>query len=122
MSACLVLCPGVIVLTWAHKALRDDYRYAVRLVSSPGSGDVVLVAIHPLSIEPSALAVAPSVHADLIDRLESAGASDIVFDVDFTPHRILPLTKPSLTPSGAPADRWSCRRSSNLCRIGKMEK
>ncbi len=49
------------------------------------SGDVVVVAIDAPSIE--AIGVWPwprELHAELISRLERAGASDIVFDVDFS--------------------------------------
>src|SRR4051794_19967311 len=49
------------------------------------SGDIVLVAIDSPSIE--AIGVWPwprQKHAELIGKLERAGASDIVFDVDFS--------------------------------------
>ena len=49
------------------------------------SGKIVLVAIDPHSIETIGVWPWPRrLHADLIDRLESAGASDIAFDVDFS--------------------------------------
>ena len=49
------------------------------------SGNIVLVAIDPHSIEKIGVWPWPRrLHADLIDKLESAGASDIVFDVDFS--------------------------------------
>ena len=49
------------------------------------SGNIVLVAIDSPSIEKIGVWPWPrQLHADLIDKLESAGATDIVFDVDFS--------------------------------------
>ena len=49
------------------------------------SGDIVLVAIDSPSIEKIGVWPWPrQLHAELIGKLESAGASDIVFDVDFS--------------------------------------
>ena len=84
---CLVLCVlAVIVLSGTHQALRNtinDMRFA--WFPRQASGDVVLVAIDSFSIEKIGVWPWPrSVHAELIDKLESAGASDIVFDVDFS--------------------------------------
>ena len=53
--------------------------------SHQASGDVVLVAIDSPSLEKIGIWPWPRrLHAELIDRLESAGASDIVFDIDFS--------------------------------------
>jgi diguanylate cyclase (GGDEF)-like protein/PAS domain S-box-containing protein len=59
----------------------------LRFGSTPraASGDIVLVAIDPRSI--NSIGVWPwprTLHAQLIDRLRSAGIEDIVFDVDFS--------------------------------------
>lgn len=57
------------------------------------SGEIVLVAIDPKSIERIGVWPWPrSIHARLIETLEKAGAADIAFDVDFS------------TPSDAAAD------------------
>ncbi len=83
----LVLCVlAVIVLSGTHQALRNAIN-DMRFASFPrqATGDVVLVAIDTFSIEKIGVWPWPrSVHAALIDRLEGAGASDIVFDVDFS--------------------------------------
>jgi len=83
----LVLCVlAVVLLSGTHKALQnviDDMRF--ELFPRQASGDIVLVAIDPFSIEQIGVWPWPrSLHAELIDKLESAGASDIVFDVDFS--------------------------------------
>src|SRR5262245_28627468 len=69
-----------------HNALQNALT-DVRFNWSPrqATGDIVLVAIDAPSLE--AVGVWPwprQIHAQLIDRLESAGASDIAFDVDFS--------------------------------------
>ena len=49
------------------------------------TGDIVLVAIDPPSIDKIGVWPWPrQKHAELIDKLESAGVNDIVFDVDFS--------------------------------------
>ena len=83
----LVLCIlASILLTGAHNALQNavtDMRFA--WVPRQASGKIVLVAIDPHSIETIGVWPWPRrLHADLIDKLESAGASDIAFDVDFS--------------------------------------
>ena len=69
-----------------HNALQraiTDMRFG--WFSRQASGNVVLVVIDSPSIEKIGVWPWPRrLHADLIDRLESAGASDIVFDVDFS--------------------------------------
>ncbi len=82
----LVLCVLTVVLTsGTHHALRNainDARFG--WVPRQAGGDVVLVAIDSFSIEKIGVWPWPrSLHAELIDRLESAAASDIVFDIDF---------------------------------------
>ena len=83
----LVLCVlAVVLLSGAHKALQNsinDMRFA--WFPRQASGDIVLVAIDPFSIEKIGVWPWPrSLHAELIGKLESAGASDVVFDVDFS--------------------------------------
>ena len=83
----LVLCILAAALlsglhTWLQNALTDArFRWSPRAAS----GDIVLVAIDAASID--AVGVWPwprTLHATLIDQLERAGASDVVFDVDFS--------------------------------------
>ena len=86
VSRAFVLCVlAVVLLSGAHQALRNtinDTRFG--WVPRQASGDIVLVAIDSFSIEKIGVWPWPrSLHAELIDKLESAGASDIVFDVDF---------------------------------------
>ena len=83
----LVLCVlALIPLTGMHNALQNalaDMRFG--WFPRQASGKIVLVAIDPHSIETIGVWPWPRrVHADLIDRLESAGASDVAFDVDFS--------------------------------------
>jgi len=60
-----------------------DLRFA--WLSQPASGDVVVVAIDAPSIEKIGVWPWPRrLHAELLHQLERAGASDIVFDVDFS--------------------------------------
>jgi diguanylate cyclase (GGDEF)-like protein/PAS domain S-box-containing protein len=69
-----------------HKALYDaltDMRFG--WFPRQATGDIVLVAIDPPSIDSIGVWPWPrQKHADLIAKLEAAGASDIVFDVDFS--------------------------------------
>ena len=83
----LVLCVlAAFLLTGMHNALQNaltDMRF--NWFPRQASGDIVLVAIDSPSLE--AVGVWPwprQIHAELIDKLESAGASDIAFDVDFS--------------------------------------
>jgi diguanylate cyclase (GGDEF)-like protein/PAS domain S-box-containing protein len=83
----LVVCVlAVVLLSGTHKALQNavsDMRF--EWFPRQASGDIVLVAIDPFSIEKIGVWPWPrSLHAKLIDTLEGAGASDIVFDVDFS--------------------------------------
>jgi diguanylate cyclase (GGDEF)-like protein/PAS domain S-box-containing protein len=83
----LVLCVlAVVLLSGAHKALQyaiDEMRF--EWLPRQASGDIVLVAIDPFSIEKIGVWPWPrSLHAELIGKLGSAGASDIAFDVDFS--------------------------------------
>jgi diguanylate cyclase (GGDEF)-like protein/PAS domain S-box-containing protein len=92
----LVLCVlAVVLLSGTHKALQNaitDVRFA--WFPRQATGDIVLVAIDPFSLEKIGVWPWPrSLHAELIDKLESAGASDIAFDVDFS------------SPSSAAADQ-----------------
>jgi len=83
----LVLCVlAASLLTGAHNALENaltDIRFG--WFKRQASGDIVLVAIDSPSIEKIGVWPWPRrLHAELIDRLESAGALNIAFDVDFS--------------------------------------
>jgi len=91
-----VLCAlAAVALTGLPEALRIallDWRFG--LPSRHASGDVALVAIDSPSLDTVGVWPWPrTVHAQLIRNLESAGASDIALDIDFS------------APSTAEADR-----------------
>jgi diguanylate cyclase (GGDEF)-like protein/PAS domain S-box-containing protein len=77
---------SALVLSGGHVWLRErliDLRYSV--LTRPASATIALVEIDPPSI--AAIGQWPwprSVHAKLLQALERAGASDVVFDVDFS--------------------------------------
>ncbi|MFZ0094374.1 MAG: EAL domain-containing protein [Pseudolabrys sp.] len=75
-----------VLLTGMHSALQNtlnDMRFS--WVPRAASGNVVLVAIDSPSIEKIGVWPWPRrLHAELLDKLVSAEASDIVFDVDFS--------------------------------------
>ncbi len=83
LVACLLV---LALLTGLRGTLQDaltDLRF--RSFSRQASGDIVLVAINSPSIR--AIGVWPwprTLHAELIDKLRQAGASDILFDIDFS--------------------------------------
>lgn len=61
----------------------SDWRFSQ--ITRPSTGKVVLVAIDPRSIESVGVWPWPRrLHAQLIDKLQAAGATDIAFDVDFS--------------------------------------
>ena len=83
----LVFCVlAIVLLGGTHNALKHaiiDLRFG--WFPRQASGNVVLVAIDSPSIEKIGVWPWPRrLHAELIDKLESAGAGDIVFDVDFS--------------------------------------
>src|SRR6478735_386015 len=83
----LVLCILAIVLfSGTHRVLQNiltDMRFG--WFPRQATGDIVLVAIDPPSIDKIGVWPWPrQKHAELIDKLESAGVNDIVFDVDFS--------------------------------------
>ncbi len=82
-----VLCVlAVVLLIGMHNALQNAIT-DMRLGWFPRqtSGDIVLEAIDSPSIEKIGVWPWPrQLHAELIGKLESAGVSDIVFDVDFS--------------------------------------
>jgi diguanylate cyclase (GGDEF)-like protein/PAS domain S-box-containing protein len=83
----LVLCVlAVVLLTGMHSALQNaltDMRF--NWYHRQTSGNIVLVAIDSTSIDKIGIWPWPrQLHAELIDRLVSAGASNTVFDVDFS--------------------------------------
>ncbi len=75
-----------VSLTGLTGSLRNaliDLRFS--LFPRQASGSIVVVAIDSPSIETIGVWPWPRrLHADLIDRLTSAGASDVAFDVDFS--------------------------------------
>ena len=75
-----------VLLTGMHTALQNtlnDMRFG--WIHRAASGSVVLVAIDSPSIEKIGVWPWPrQLHAELLDKLVSAEASDIVFDVDFS--------------------------------------
>jgi diguanylate cyclase (GGDEF)-like protein/PAS domain S-box-containing protein len=76
----------LVLATGLHDPLRNAVT-AMRFGWLPrdASGDIVLVAIDPASIAKIGVWPWPrTMHAELIERLENAGASEIVFDVDFS--------------------------------------
>jgi CHASE2 domain-containing sensor protein len=76
----------IVLASGWHNGLRNalaDLRFA--WLSQPVSGDVAVVAIDAPSIEKIGVWPWPRrLHAELLHQLERAGASDIVFDVDFS--------------------------------------
>ncbi len=82
-----VLCVlAIVLLTGMHNAFRNaltDMRFG--WFARQATGNIVLVAIDPPSIDKIGVWPWPrQLHAQLIDQLQNAGASDIVFDVDFS--------------------------------------
>ena len=83
----LVLCVlAIVVLSGMHNALQSaitDLRFG--WISRQASGQIALVAIDPPSLNEIGVWPWPrKLHAELIDRLENAGATDIAFDIDFS--------------------------------------
>ncbi len=77
---------AVVLAAGWHNGLRNalaDVRFA--WLSQPATTDIVVVAIDAPSIERIGVWPWPRrLHAELLRQLERAGASDIVFDVDFS--------------------------------------
>ena len=77
---------AVVLSTGWHGALRNaltDLRFAWQ--SRTASGNVVVVAIDAPSIDQIGVWPWPRrLHAELLHRLEAAGAQDVAFDVDFS--------------------------------------
>lgn len=82
----VVIALAVVLSTGWHVALRNaltDLRFAWQ--SRAASGDVVVVAIDAASIDRIGIWPWPRrLHAELLHRLEAAGAQDVAFDVDFS--------------------------------------
>jgi CHASE2 domain-containing sensor protein len=77
---------AVVLLSGMHGILRNDLTdMRFRWLPHQASGAVVLVAIDSPSIEKIGVWPWPrQLHAKIIERLGQAGATDIVFDVDFS--------------------------------------
>lgn len=77
---------AVVLSTGWHSSLRNaltDLRFAWQ--SRSASGDVVVVAIDAPSIDQIGVWPWPRrLHADLLHKLEAAGAQDVAFDIDFS--------------------------------------
>jgi CHASE2 domain-containing sensor protein len=84
-SLVLIALATVLLSSW-HGAFRNalaDLRFAWD--KRQASGEIVVVAIDATSIEKIGVWPWPRrLHADLLRRLESAGVSDIAFDIDFS--------------------------------------
>ena len=83
----LVVCAlAIVMLSGMQNALQNvltDLSFA--WTSRHASGDVVVIAIDPPSIERIGVWPWPRrLHAELLRKLASAGVLDIVFDVDFS--------------------------------------
>lgn len=82
----VVIALAVVLSTGWHASLRHaltDLRFAWQ--SREASGDIVVVAIDAPSIDRIGVWPWPRrLHADLLQRLESAGVQDVAFDVDFS--------------------------------------
>ncbi|MBR1130170.1 EAL domain-containing protein [Bradyrhizobium iriomotense] len=82
----VVIALAVVLSTGWHGALRNaltDVRFAWQ--SRAASGNVVVVAIDTPSIDQIGVWPWPRrLHAELLHRLEAAGAQDVAFDVDFS--------------------------------------
>ncbi|QPF93736.1 EAL domain-containing protein [Bradyrhizobium commune] len=82
----VVIALAVVLSTGWHGALRNaltDLRFAWQ--SRAASGDVVVVAIDAPSIDRIGVWPWPRrLHAELLHRLEAAGAQEVAFDVDFS--------------------------------------
>src|SRR5258705_11930196 len=77
---------AVVLMSGWHGGLRNalaDLRFG--WISQDASGDIVVIAIDPPSIEKIGVWPWPRrLHAELLQRLESAGVNDVVLDVDFS--------------------------------------
>jgi diguanylate cyclase (GGDEF)-like protein/PAS domain S-box-containing protein len=83
----LVACLLVLALLTGLRGSLQDALTDLRFRSFPrqASGDIVLVAIDSPSIREIGVWPWPrTLHADLINRLRQAGASEILFDIDFS--------------------------------------
>ena len=82
----VVIALAVVLSTGWHSALRNaltDLRFAWD--SRSPTGNVVVVAIDAPSIDQIGVWPWPRrLHADLLRRLEAAGAQDVAFDIDFS--------------------------------------
>ena len=77
---------AIVLLSGLHHGLQNaltDFRF--RWTPREATGDIVVVAIDPSSIERVGVWPWPrQIHAELIRKLDAADVRDIVFDVDFS--------------------------------------
>ncbi|MBN9670307.1 EAL domain-containing protein [Roseibium aggregatum] len=88
MILTLIIVAGVLAMrAWGLTAEFDRYLWETRfsLDQRPVSGEIVMVDIDARSLDQLGVWPLPRrIYADLIDRLNAAGAEEIVFDVDFS--------------------------------------
>jgi CHASE2 domain-containing sensor protein len=124
-SHIFVLCIlAFVLLAGVHNALQNtlnDMRFS--WIPRTASGNVVLVAIDSPSIEKIGVWPWPRrLHAELLDKLVSAEASDIVFDVDFSSQSDPASDQSFVTLSKRPRDRSRSPHSSKPLVMVTMER
>ena len=82
----VVIALAIVLVSGWHSAFRNalaDLRFGA--ISRQASGEIVMVAIDPGSIEKIGVWPWPrGLHAELLRQLETAGVRDVAFDVDFS--------------------------------------
>jgi CHASE2 domain-containing sensor protein len=82
-----LLVAGLYLAGWLDKVERDQIDLRARLYTRPASGELLVVAIDPASLQ--ALRRWPwpwprRYHAEVLRRLLAAGARRVAFDIDFS--------------------------------------